>query len=110
MRRGDFISGIAGSAAAWPAVLYNVSVATAGQDAQPEARQVFVPDEVLTRPDLGRIDDALSEFRHLRSVDLLICFLPPAAFAPGSTMEARGRESWRVRAKNTVVVMSPEVN
>ena len=29
------------------AVLYNVSLATAGQDAQPEAGQVLVPDEVL---------------------------------------------------------------
>ena len=52
------------------AVLYNVSLATAGQDAQPEAGQVLVPDEVLARPDLGGIDDALREFRHvLRSDD-----------------------------------------
>jgi hypothetical protein len=33
-----------------------------------------------------------------------------AAFAPGSTAEARGRESRRVAAKNNVEAAPPEVN
>jgi hypothetical protein len=39
-----------------------------------------------------------------------ICFLPLAALVPGSTAEARGRESRRVRAKTTVVAVAGEVN
>ena len=49
------------------AVLYNVSLATTGQDPQSEAGQVLVPDEVFARSYLGGIDDALGEFRHQRS-------------------------------------------
>ena len=47
------------------AVLYNVSLATAGQDTQPEARQVLVPDEVFSLSYLCGVDDALGEFRHV---------------------------------------------
>jgi hypothetical protein len=39
-----------------------------------------------------------------------ICFQPLAAFVPGSTAEARGRETRRVRAKSTVVSAAGEVN
>ena len=45
-------------------VLYNVSFTTAGQDAQPEARQVLVPDEVFSLSYLCGVDGALGEFRH----------------------------------------------
>jgi hypothetical protein len=38
------------------------------------------------------------------------CFLPRAAFDPGSTMEARGSESGRAWAKTTVVAVGAEVN
>jgi hypothetical protein len=39
-----------------------------------------------------------------------ICFLPLAALVPGSTVEARGRESRREPAKTTVVAVADEVN
>ena len=58
------------------AVLYNVSLATAGQDAQPEAGQVLVPDEVFALSYLGGVDDALGEFRHELRSEISICFLP----------------------------------
>jgi hypothetical protein len=42
--------------------------------------------------------------------DPSICFLPRAALDPGSTMEAKGSESARERAKTTVVAVGDEVN
>jgi len=92
------------------AVLYNVSLAPTGQHAQSEAGQVLIPDEVLVCSHLG-IYDALGEFRHrLRSVDYRSASCRPPPLATGSTMEARGRESRRVRAKTTVVAVAREVN
>lgn len=90
---------LAGKYAAWSetdasrpsagAVLYNVSFATAGQDAQPEARQIFIPNEILARSYLRGINDALGEFRHeLRSqsmVDLL----------PGNRPRPRLEAQWK---------------
>ena len=60
-------------------ILHDVALATAGQDAEPEAGDVVVPDEILGRPNLGGVDKAFGKFRHGRSAFKSITLLPEIA-------------------------------
>jgi hypothetical protein len=53
-------------------VLDYVSLVTAGQDAQGEAGDPVIPDEILGRLNLGGVDHAFGQFRHTRDPPFML--------------------------------------
>ena len=61
------------------AVLDDVALAAAGQNPEPEARNVVIPDEIFGRPDIGGVYNAFGKFRHGRLAFKMITLLPDIA-------------------------------
>jgi hypothetical protein len=86
-------------------VLNDVVALPAGQDADGEAAQLVVTDNVVLLANLGDLDEPLGDLGHGDSaptVPLLRGRSPDRRPCRGITMESRGRVSTRVQAKDNV--------